>query len=93
MPPFLHNTLFLPHAKRGRVFPMFKGSLLGASGWLSWVNDQLLILVHVVIPGSQDLASGWAPHSAESLLGILSPYPSAPTLLTLSQINKDKYIF
>ena len=74
-----------------------KTTVRGTPGWLSWLSVQLLISTQVMIPGSWDLAPGWAPSWACTLLKILSPslYPppslsfSLSLSLSLSQ-NKNK---
>ena len=53
------------------LFFFFK-NFLGAPGWLSWLNTQLLISAQVMIPRLWDRAPHQAPHVALSLLKILS---------------------
>ena len=70
--------------------------LFGAPGWLSWISIRLLISAQVIISGSWDLALCQAPHSARSLLDILSlslplclsPLPTL-SLLSLSLNNNN----
>ena len=67
---------------------------LGGSG--SWASDSSF-LAQIIIPGSWDGAPHQAPHWVWSLLGILSPSPSAPLLclctLALSlKLKKKKKI-
>ena len=64
---------------------------LGAPGWLSWLNIQLLVSAQVVISRSWDRALQWAPCSEECTWDSLYP-PLTPVLahilsLAVSQIN------
>ena len=57
---------------------------LGAPGWFSQLSCQILILAEVMISGSWDGASYWAPRSVGSLLQDAFPLPLTLPLLPVS---------
>ena len=62
----------------------FNFDLWGAPEWRSQSSVRLLVSAQVMISGSWDQALHGAPHSAGSLLEILSSSPSAPPTHALS---------
>ena len=72
----------------------FKNNHVWVPGWLSWLSGRLLTLAQVMISQfMRGSPSSGSLLSAQSLLRILSPSPSAPPLLvlhlSLSKVNKN----